>query len=736
MKTGNVQFAEYSRPDVVASYAPVAAAMAAEFGGADATAPAVARLAAQVQQFQRDHLGEGAIAPPVTRIPARMFRDAGEGGAASVILKTCLAFKRRCGWSEWRFQDAQRVDDHKQMLVEVEAALRQSGHLSYPRVFFAASVAPALVPVLSEIVSQHGGIVVDERKQATHVVDYFPEYDDAPAEDSEYCRTLAIRSDKSALVHWWYYPNSYDEWVPSNTVSGTVDEPPRAKVPRRVCVRWVRDVARFNEWGYDDDYDLDAEEADADGEGAADADGAAAVPAVRVHFKMGDEKLRAMELDAATAHLLATTAKSLRGLRVARAEPEQVEKRATATRSDQVAEFQPKTADFLPEKAEALAGRGVVGVVEPDEAADADDGLLAEAAALSSRAYHVPIVPPRRKRPLLVPSCARWFNMGRVHALERRSLPEFFSGEAPSKTPEVYLQYRNFIVNTYRMAPSVYLTPTACRRSLAGDACAILRVHAFLESWGLINFEVDPDSRPAPPGPPTTADYPVEVLAPPAGGGVGVRFGRTGAAAAPRGPGVVDVGSSGPAAQAAAPWSDDETLKLLEAIEAQDSAAPKAELAGSGSGGGHSGAAAAAAGAGGGADADIDWGRVAAHVGSRSAADCEVYFLQLRVVPGLGTGNEPVVDSSGSGGKQDASLAAQARAVGSEEDARIRSLMAELVELQARRVARKLDHFAELEAALEVERQQLEAERAEVLREKLELVELRRQVSGATKRKR
>jgi len=34
------------------------------------------------------------------------------------------------------------------------------------------------------------------------------------------------------------------------------------------------------------------------------------------------------------------------------------------------------------------------------------------------------------------------------------------------------------------------LTVTACRRNLAGDVCAIIRVHAFLEQWGLINYQV------------------------------------------------------------------------------------------------------------------------------------------------------------------------------------------------------------------------------------------------------
>ena len=36
----------------------------------------------------------------------------------------------------------------------------------------------------------------------------------------------------------------------------------------------------------------------------------------------------------------------------------------------------------------------------------------------------------------------------------------------------------------------------ACRRHLAGDVCALMRVHGFLEHWGLINFNVEPYYKP------------------------------------------------------------------------------------------------------------------------------------------------------------------------------------------------------------------------------------------------
>ena len=50
---------------------------------------------------------------------------------------------------------------------------------------------------------------------------------------------------------------------------------------------------------------------------------------------------------------------------------------------------------------------------------------------------------------------------------------------------------RNTFIDMYRENTRAYLSATTCRRRFAGDACTILRVHAFLEHWGLINFNYD-----------------------------------------------------------------------------------------------------------------------------------------------------------------------------------------------------------------------------------------------------
>lgn len=143
---------------------------------------------------------------------------------------------------------------------------------------------------------------------------------------------------------------------------------------------------------------------------------------------------------------------------------------------------------------EAPAPEAAEDAAEDEEMADTKDGTPAvepttavtkTAAEQSARSHLID-----QNHAIILPSYSAWFDMHEIHNIERKALPEFFNNRNRSKTPAVYKDYRDFMVNTYRLNPSEYLTVTACRRNLAGDVCAIMRVHAFLEQWGLINYQV------------------------------------------------------------------------------------------------------------------------------------------------------------------------------------------------------------------------------------------------------
>lgn len=103
----------------------------------------------------------------------------------------------------------------------------------------------------------------------------------------------------------------------------------------------------------------------------------------------------------------------------------------------------------------------------------------------------------RQSHAIVIPSYASWFNMKKIHLIERESLPEFFKSSHPSKSPKIYANYRNFMVNAYRLNPNEFLTLTSCRRTLVGDVGTLMRVHRFLNKWGLINYQVNPLFKPA-----------------------------------------------------------------------------------------------------------------------------------------------------------------------------------------------------------------------------------------------
>ena len=90
-----------------------------------------------------------------------------------------------------------------------------------------------------------------------------------------------------------------------------------------------------------------------------------------------------------------------------------------------------------------------------------------------------------------VPSHAGWFDANLVHEIERRALPELFQPE-PTLTKQEYIEARNFVITTFRQEPTLFLSVTECRRHLSLDVSAVIRIHQFLEYWGLVNYLPQP----------------------------------------------------------------------------------------------------------------------------------------------------------------------------------------------------------------------------------------------------
>ncbi|KAK1204080.1 SMRC2 protein, partial [Pygoscelis papua] len=359
--------------------------------------------------------------------------------------------------------------------------LPQNNCLARPNIFLHQEIEPKLLSKLKDIVKRHQGTVTEDKSNASHVVCPVP----GNLEEEEWVRPV-MKRDKQVLLHWGYYPDRRGATTRSESARPHPHPPQR---PRRR-------TRRRGEPG------LGA------GSRVGSSPGAGAVESPALGGT-GDWDTGGLSLRRPSTPYN----KSKRGHR----EEEQEDLTKDMDEPSPVPNVEevtlPKTVNTKKDSESAPVKGGTM----TDLGESKPPGPSVAAGPLAPQTWHKG---EQAKNPdlhednvteqthhIIIPSYAAWFDYNSVHAIERRALPEFFNGKNKSKTPEIYLAYRNFMIDTYRLNPQEYLTSTACRRNLAGDVCAIMRVHAFLEQWGLINYQVDAESRPTPMGPPPTSHF-------------------------------------------------------------------------------------------------------------------------------------------------------------------------------------------------------------------------------------
>ncbi|NXL54048.1 SMRC2 protein, partial [Podilymbus podiceps] len=580
------------------------------------------------------------------------------GGALCHILAAAYKFKSDQGWRRFDFQNPSRMDRNVEMFMTIEkslvqvrgavpappeppspppahcsALLPQNNCLARPNIFLHQEIEPKLLSKLKDIVKRHQGTVTEDKSNASHIVCPVP----GNLEEEEWVRPV-MKRDKQVLLHWGYYPDSYDTWIPASEIEASVEDAPTPEKPRKVHAKWILDTDTFNEWMNEEDYEVTDEKSPVARRKKISAktltDEVNSPDSDRRDKKGGNYKKRKRspspsptpEAKKKNAKKGPSTPynKSKRGHR----EEEQEDLTKDMDEPSPVPNVEevtlPKTVNTKKDSESAPVKGGTMTDLGESElpglsADEEENGTGSKGEQAKNPDLHEDNVTEQTHH-IIIPSYAAWFDYNSVHAIERRALPEFFNGKNKSKTPEIYLAYRNFMIDTYRLNPQEYLTSTACRRNLAGDVCAIMRVHAFLEQWGLINYQVDAESRPTPMGPPPTSHF--HVLADTPSGLVPLQpktpqqtsasqqmlnfpdkskekpadmqnFGlRTDMYTKKNVP-----SKSKAAASATREWTEQETLLLLEALEMYKD----------------------------------DWNKVSEHVGSRTQDECILHFLRLPI---------------------------------------------------------------------------------------------------------
>uniref|UniRef100_A0AAQ4Q4I3 SWI/SNF related BAF chromatin remodeling complex subunit C2 n=1 Tax=Gasterosteus aculeatus aculeatus TaxID=481459 RepID=A0AAQ4Q4I3_GASAC len=590
------------------------------------TNKSLSSLVVQLLQFQEEVFGRHVSNPPLTKLPMKCFLDFKSGGALCHILAAAYKFKSDQGWRRFDFQNPSRMDRNVEMFMTIEKSLVQNNCLSRPVIYLSSDIEPKLLGKLKDIIKRHQGSVTEEKASGSHVVVSIP----TSLEEEEWVRPV-MKRDKQVLLHWGYFPDSYDTWIQASEIEASVEDPPSPEKPRKVHAKWILDLDQYNEWMNEEDYEV--------GEGCPKRKRISAKTLTdevttsdeRRDKKPGSAKKRKrspspsptpppQESKKKNTKKGPTTpyAKSKRGQR----EEEQEDPSKDLDEASPVPASEegnpPKTnstkkdSDSTPVKGGTEIGEEqCVFKQEEEEGSASVKGEPVKGSDLhednvTEQTHHI-----------IIPSYAAWFDYNSVHAIERRALPEFFNGKNKSKTPEIYLAYRNFMIDTYRLNPQEYLTSTACRRNLAGDVCAIMRVHAFLEQWGLINYQVDSESRPTPMGPPPTSHF--HVLADTPSSLVPLQPKTSQTPATQQMMSFPDKVKEKPAdlqnfglrtdmyskkpcsskntSSSMREWTEQETLLLLEGLEMYKD----------------------------------DWNKVSEHVGSRTQDECILHFLRLPI---------------------------------------------------------------------------------------------------------
>ncbi|XP_027525112.1 SWI/SNF complex subunit SMARCC2 isoform X7 [Corapipo altera] len=600
------------------------------------TNKSLSSLVVQLLQFQEEVFGKHVSNAPLTKLPIKCFLDFKAGGALCHILAAAYKFKSDQGWRRFDFQNPSRMDRNVEMFMTIEKSLVQNNCLARPNIFLHQEIEPKLLGKLKDIVKRHQGTVTEDKSNASHIVCPVP----GNLEEEEWVRPV-MKRDKQVLLHWGYYPDSYDTWIPASEIEASVEDAPTPEKPRKVHAKWILDTDTFNEWMNEEDYEVTDEKSPVTRRKKISAktltDEVNSPDSDRRDKKGGNYKKRKRspspsptpEAKKKNAKKGPSTPynKSKRGHR----EEEQEDLTKDMDEPSPVPNVEevtlPKTVNTKKDSESAPVKGGTMTDLDEQEDEsmetagkdEEENGTGSKGEQAKNPDLHEDNVTEQTHH-IIIPSYAAWFDYNSVHAIERRALPEFFNGKNKSKTPEIYLAYRNFMIDTYRLNPQEYLTSTACRRNLAGDVCAIMRVHAFLEQWGLINYQVDAESRPTPMGPPPTSHF--HVLADTPSGLVPLQ---------PKTPqptsasqqmlNFPDKGKEKPAdmqnfglrtdmytkknvpskskaaASATREWTEQETLLLLEALEMYKD----------------------------------DWNKVSEHVGSRTQDECILHFLRLPI---------------------------------------------------------------------------------------------------------
>ncbi|CAJ0638495.1 16327_t:CDS:2 [Entrophospora sp. SA101] len=470
----------------------------------------------RLQIFQEEKLGTRLKVPKKasfpTKIPSKLFKF----GSATIpttkspiyhILKSAYKFKYSKKWEKW---DWDNIEEITELISILRNVLIEKKIIKIPIIKFSPSLDSKRQ-------------VTDNDKNVTHVIHKSNDYED---QDEEWFRTLE-KKDGKVLIHWWYYPDSYDTWVEETSEHANPEPAPVNNGPWNVGERWITDGIKFNEWMNEEDYEISNID---NGENeSGEENGGKTHSQLKPQKRTLDQMQESNTADKIKNNIEFRPIVALKRARVKSPEefktlfadiekevsdlnlPQQKMNEYNPSLNDNDVSMtnqeyielnekfneqsSPKIGENLPIQGNVMADNTTIQEVSTDNRGPDDNNSLENADLTKPEDPNEGFYDEAREflseqtHETIMPSYSAWFEFNKVHEIEEKALIEYFNNKNKSKTPEIYKEFRNFMINTYRLNPREYLSVTACRKNLPGDICGIIRIHAFLEQWGLINYQ-------------------------------------------------------------------------------------------------------------------------------------------------------------------------------------------------------------------------------------------------------
>lgn len=339
-------------------------------------------------------------------------------------------------------QNTSKIDKVFEMFQVMEKALIHNKLYTPPIVYIDPGVEKSVAQNIKEIVRNRNGQIVDTEDNATHII-----YNATDAPVEEYGRPV-LRRDKMVLMHWYYFPDSFDTWNSADSVgldSMSLDSPSPRSEPWRVTYTWIYDTDVYNEWMSEEDYEVDD------------------TGKKKIHPRLmsvedlmnSSEEANSKKKDRKRKRSPSPRRekrKSGRNAPMSKKSSKEDEDDATKDMDDPLPE--PNVVEVNPSpnsqtikkdhELQPLKGGTITELDEPDDKMDENSQLGKMETKTEPDGQEDNVT--EQTHHIIIPSYSAWFDYNAIHEIEKRAMPEFFNGKNKSKTPEIYLAYRWVLV--------------------------------------------------------------------------------------------------------------------------------------------------------------------------------------------------------------------------------------------------------------------------------------------------